>query len=126
MMSDGLKPCVLEGRHVRLLPLSVEHLEGLSAVGLDPELWRWTTTQVLTPEAMREYVEIALDEQRRGVSLPFATTLKATGQIVGCTRFANIDAHNRRVEIGWTWVGTPWQRGPVNTEAKSLILVPAF
>ena len=75
---------------------------------------------------MRDYIETALEEQRRGLSLPFATTLKATGQIVGSTRFANMDLKNRRVEIGWTWVGVPWQRTVVNTEAKYLMLCHAF
>lgn len=117
---------VLEGTHVRLEPLSLNHLDGLCAVGLDPELWRWTPNQVRDKEEMHAYVEAALDEQYRGVSQPFATVLKATGQVAGCTRYLNMDLKNRRVEIGATWIGKPWQRTMVNTEAKYLMLRHTF
>ena len=117
---------VLTGRQVRLEPLSLKHLDGLCAIGLDAPLWQWTTNRLRDREEMRDYIETALDEQQRGVSLPFATLLTATGQTVGSTRFANMDLKNRRVEIGWTWIGVPWQRTAVNTEAKYLMLCHAF
>ncbi len=117
---------VLTGRQVRLEPLSLKHLDGLCAIGLDASLWQWTTNRLRDREEMRDYIETALDEQQRGVSLPFATLLTATGQTVGSTRFANMDLKNRRVEIGWTWIGVPWQRTAVNTEAKYLMLCHAF
>lgn len=119
-------PIVLEGRHVRLEPLSLQHLDALCAVGLDPDLWRWTTNHVATRDDMRRYVETALAEQQTGVSLPFATVERATGTVVGSTRFGNVSPANRRVEIGWTWVAAPWQRTAVNTEAKLLLLAHAF
>jgi RimJ/RimL family protein N-acetyltransferase len=75
---------------------------------------------------MRTYVEAALREQAAGVSLPFATIDLASGRVIGSTRYGNIDRANRRVEIGWTWVAPPWQRTPVNTEAKYLMLGHAF
>jgi len=74
---------------------------------------------------MEEYVRTALDEQRRGVSIPFVTRLR-DGQVAGSTRFANISVRDGRVEIGWTWIGKPWQRSAVNTEAKLLMLKHAF
>ena len=117
---------VLTGRQVRLEPLSLKHLDGLCAIGLDASLWQWTTNRLRDREEMRDYIGTALDEQQRGVSLPFATLLTATGQTVGSTRFANMDLKNRRVEIGWTWIGVPWQRTAVNTEAKYLMLCHAF
>lgn len=119
-------PVTLTGVHVRLLPLSLDHLDGLCAVGLDEELWKWVPTRVLDRQAMQAYLELALDEQRRGVSIPFTTTLQDSGQIVGCTRYANISAADGRLEIGWTWIGKPWQRSAVNTEAKYLMLRHAF
>jgi RimJ/RimL family protein N-acetyltransferase len=125
MMSE-LKPVVLEGAHVRLEPLSLTHLGGLCAVGLDPELWKWIPTPVRDREEMNAYVELALDEQRRGLSMPFATVLKSEGRVIGSTRYANISLKDRRVEIGWTWIGKPWQRSAVNTEAKYLMLRHAF
>ncbi|MEK7729631.1 MAG: GNAT family protein [candidate division KSB1 bacterium] len=119
-------PITLTGEHVCMQPLALTHLEPLCAIGLDEELWRWTTVNIQTPEHMRAYIATALREQAEGKSLPFATTEKSTGRIVGCTRFGNIDTANRRVEIGWTWVGREWQRTAVNTEAKLLMLEHAF
>ena len=125
-MSEQLPAITLGGALVRLQPLSMEHLDGLCAVGLDPDLWRWIPVQVLDRHGMQAYVELALDEQRRGVSLPFATTLKSTGEVIGSTRYMNIDLKNRRVEIGATWIGRPWHRSAVNTETKYLMLRHAF
>jgi RimJ/RimL family protein N-acetyltransferase len=120
-------PVTLEGRRVRLEPLDLErHFEGLVAIGLDPDLWRWTLNQPRTPEELRRYLDTALEEQRAGRSLPFATVDVASGRVAGCTRFGNIDPPNRKAEIGWTWVGRPFQRSPVNTEAKYLMLRHAF
>jgi RimJ/RimL family protein N-acetyltransferase len=121
-----IQPCVLEGAHVRLEPLSLDHLDALTAVGLDPDLWQWTLARNRTPEDMRRYVETALAEQRAGQALPFATVERGSGRIVGSTRFAAIERSHRRVEIGWTWIGRPWQRTAVNTEAKFLMLRHAF
>jgi N-acetyltransferase len=119
-------PVTLEGRHVRLEPLSQAHRAGLSAVGLDEELWRWIPTPVCTAEEMAAYIETALAEQARGVSLPFALIEKSSGRAIGCTRYGNIDRTHHRVEIGWTWVAPAWQRTGVNTEAKYLLLRHAF
>ena len=119
-------PVVLEGRHVRLEPLSKEHLAGLARVGLDEELWRWIPMPIRTVEELAEYIETALEEQKRGVSLPFALIEKATGRAIGSTRYGNIDRTHHRVEIGWTWVAREWQRSAVNTEAKYLLLQHAF
>src|SRR6266568_318298 len=122
----AVSPVLLEGAHVRLEPLVKEHLAGLAAVGLDEELWRWIPTPVRTPEEMAAYIEAALNEQERGLALPFAIVEKATGRAIGSTRYANIDRTHRRVEIGWTWVAREWQRTSINTEAKYLLLKHAF
>jgi RimJ/RimL family protein N-acetyltransferase len=106
--------------------MSLDHLKDLCAVGLEPDLWKWTTNVVRTTADMRDYVEAALRMQDQGTAIPFVTTLKDTEQVIGSTRFANIDRANRRAEIGWTWVGVPWQRSVVNTEAKYLMLRHAF
>lgn len=121
-----LTPRTLEGLAVRLEPLDLRHLDGLCAVGLDPELWRHTVSRVLDRAAMERYVEEALAEQRAGTALPFATVWRDTGQVIGSTRFGNANAAHRRVEIGWTWVAGPWQRGRANTEVKFLMLQHAF
>src|SRR5207248_2117979 len=120
------EPVVLDGRFVRLEPLTMGHVPALAEVGLDPELWRWTTGHLATAEDMRKYVETALEAQARGTVVPFATVEKASRRVVGSTRFGNIEARDRRVEIGWTWVARPWQRTVVNTEAKYMMLRHAF
>lgn len=122
----NLAPTTLEGRVVRLEPLELRHLEALCAVGLDPALWAFTTVQIATPEQMRGYVDTALAEQRANTALPFATVERASGTVVGTTRFANAVHEHARVEIGWTWIAAPWQRTGVNTEAKYLMLCHAF
>ena len=120
------EPVALEGRYVHLEPLSFDHLDGLCAAGLDASLWEWIPNPVRNRDDMRDYIENALDEQWRGVSLPFATALQEGGRVAGCTRFGNMNLEHKRVEIGWTWVGVPWQRTEVNTEAKYLMLKYAF
>lgn len=119
-------PVTLEGKHVQLEPLLSAHHAALARIGLDEDLWSWIPVPVRTPEEMSAYIEAALAEQARGVSLPFTIVEKNSGKPVGCTRYGNIDRVHRRVEIGWTWVAKPWQRTPVNTEAKYLLLRHAF
>ena len=116
----------LEGKHVQLEPLLAAHHAALTEIGLDEDLWRWIPVPVRTPEEMSAYIEAALAEEARGVSLPFTIVEKNSGTPVGCTRYGNIDRVHRRVEIGWTWVAKPWQRTAVNTEAKYLLLRHAF
>jgi RimJ/RimL family protein N-acetyltransferase len=121
-----LERVVLEGHFVRLEPMTLEHHAGLSAVGLDPEIWRYTLVVVQTPAEMRSYVEEALKLQQGGTTLPFVTIERSSGRVVGSTRFGNYDAANRRIEIGWTWIAPQWQRTAINTEAKYLMLSHAF
>ena len=121
-----LEPVTLEGRDVRLEPLAASHHAALCEVGLDPELWRLIPYRASTPEEMRGYIDSALAAQAAGTAIPFATVERASGRVIGSTRFMNIDAANRRVEIGSTWLAKPWQRTAINTEAKYLMLRHAF
>jgi RimJ/RimL family protein N-acetyltransferase len=121
-----VEPVVLEGAHVRLEPLLRTHLAGLCEAGLAEELWRWIPLPVRTAEDMGAYLDLALQEQASGVSLPFAQIEKATGRVMGSTRYMNIEKTHHRVEIGCTWIGPEWQRTAVNTEAKYLLLRHAF
>ncbi|GIV95995.1 MAG: N-acetyltransferase [Herpetosiphonaceae bacterium] len=121
-----VKTVTLEGQYVRLEPLALAHLDDLCAVGLDEDLWRWTISIIRSPEDLRDYIEEALAGCEKGTMLPFAIVEKAGGRAIGSTRYGNIDRSNRRVEIGWTWIGQPWQRTAVNTEAKYLLLRHAF
>lgn len=114
----AVSPVMLEGQHVRLEPLAKAHLAALAEAGLDEELWRWIPVPVRTVDEMAVYVETALAERERGVSLPFAIVEKDAGRAIGSTRYGNIDRTHHRLEIGWTWVAREWQRTAVNTEAK--------
>ena len=122
----NLAPVVLEGCHVRLEPLSLDHHEAFCRIGLDAELWRWIPKPVHSREDMLEYIRTALQWQADGVALPFATIDRNSGRVIGSTRYMNIDRPNRRVEIGSTWIAPAWQRTAANTEAKYLMLRHAF
>jgi len=122
-----IDPITLEGRHIRLEPLALAHHAELCDVGLDDRIWRWNPRAPMrTPDDMQRYIESALQQQAKGASLPFATVERASGRAVGSTRFAEIDVENRHVEVGYTWIAPPWQRTPVNTEAKYLMIRHAF
>lgn len=121
-----LIPITLEGGTIRLEPLGMKHVEALSDVAFDPDLWRLTVSRLVTRSDLEAYIEEALAEQRGGTALPFVTILKATGQAIGSTRFGSAVPVHRRVEIGWTWVARPWQRSGANREAKYLMLRHAF
>jgi N-acetyltransferase len=121
-----LEPVTLSGARVRLEPLAAGHIDALADVGLDPAIWTWGIAPVSSRADMRDYVETALSWQRQGTALPFAMVDAATGRAIGSTRFAAADAANRRLEIGWTWITPAFQRTPVNTEAKYLMLRHAF
>lgn len=125
-MSNHLAPETLMGRFVRLEPLALSHFDDLCAVGLEPELWRWIPNQVTTREQMRGYIDTALSEQKARASSPFAVIHRGSGRAIGSTRYGNINLPNKRVEIGWTWYGREYQRSPVNTECKLLLLTHAF
>lgn len=122
----NLSPVTLEGRVVRLEPLGLHHLDALTEIGLEPSLWALTTTPIASRDDMRAYIETALAEQRANTALPFATIDRATGTVVGSTRFANVVHEHARAEIGWTWITPRWQRTGVNTDAKTLMLRHAF
>ncbi len=116
----------LEGRHVRLEPLTREHHGALCEVGLAEDLWRWTPLQIHSAADMLAYIEAALRAREQELEMPFATIDAASGKIIGSTRFMNIEAKHRRLEIGSTWIAKPWQRTAINTEAKYLMLSHAF
>jgi N-acetyltransferase len=112
-----IETVILRGSTVRLEPLTLDHVAALARVGLDPALWRWVPNQVSTPEDMQAYVLTALDEQRRGISLPFVIIDQASDQVIGSTRYANIEASHRRLEIGWTWLTAGHQLQAISAAA---------
>lgn len=123
---DWVKPVTLEGSIVRLEPLSPAHLEGLAEVAFEPAIWRWTIARPVDIDGLRAWLEAAVANAAAGIERPFATLDAATGRPIGSTRFMSIVPDHRRLEIGWTWVATNWQRRGANQEAKYLQLRHAF
>jgi RimJ/RimL family protein N-acetyltransferase len=121
-----VEPVTLTGRHVRLEPLAESHLDELWPVASEAPLWRWIPYPVRTKDDFRTYIAAALDGRAAGHMLPFITRLAPTGEAIGSSRFGNIVPADYRAEIGWTWVGVPWQRSAANSEAKLLMLDHAF
>lgn len=124
-MTAFVKPVTLVGRHVTLEPLRAEHAEGLRAACADGELWKLWYTSVPAPERMEAEIARRLSLQEQGSMLPFAVR-DAAGALAGMTTYMNIDAANRRVEIGSTWYARRVQRTPLNTECKLMLLGHAF
>jgi len=118
-------PVTLTGTHATLVPLSPEHEAGLADAARDGELWNLWYTSVPAPQAMRADIERRLGLQAKGSMLPF-TVLDADGRVAGETTYMNIDAANKRVEIGSTWYAGRVQRTPLNTECKRMLLGHAF
>jgi RimJ/RimL family protein N-acetyltransferase len=121
-------PLTLEGSFIRLEPIRPDHAElfwEVSKADLE-DIFRWIPYSMKTREDFQRLVDKAFTEQERGESIVFVTVERKSGRTVGSTRFMNIDRANRRVEIGSTWIAPAWQRTPVNTEAKYLMLRHAF
>ena len=119
------EPVTLRGQHATLVPLSQDHHDDLVEAVRDGELWNLWYTMVPRPENVRAEIERRLTLQRSGSMLPFAV-LDPNGKAVGMTTYMDIDATNRRVEIGSTWYRKAVQRTPLNTECKLMLLQHAF
>ena len=119
-------PVTLQGRHATLVPLAREHAGALAAAAADGELWRLWYTGVPSPEQAAAWVDAALAQREGAGAMPFTVRDNATGDIVGSTRFFNVEAAHRRLEIGHTWYACRVQRTALNTECKLLLLTHAF
>jgi RimJ/RimL family protein N-acetyltransferase len=119
-----LKDTQLLGKHVQLVPLSMAHHDALIEAVRDGELWRHWYTFIPTPEKMADEISRRLNLHQQGSMLPFAVLQE--GKAVGMTTYMNIDAPNKRVEIGSTWYRANVQRSSLNTECKRLLLAHAF
>jgi RimJ/RimL family protein N-acetyltransferase len=120
------EPVVLEGRRVRLEPLTLDHVPGLAEVALDPAIWQWTIARPGSEADLRAWAEAALAGRDAGGEFPFVTIDVSTGRPIGSSRYMNIVLEHRRLEIGWTWVAPAWQRTGANREAMLLMLGHAF
>ncbi|WP_448555353.1 GNAT family N-acetyltransferase [Thalassotalea montiporae] len=121
-----LETTTLTSKSVILAPLGVEHKDALLDAASDGNLWELWFTSVPNKATINNYIEQALAQQGKGLSLPFVVIEKHTQKIIGTTRFCNADKVNRRLEIGFTWYAKSYQRTSVNTECKLLLLTHAF
>ncbi|RZI41326.1 N-acetyltransferase [Herbaspirillum sp. HC18] len=119
-------PITLKGEHVTLEPLAMTHADGLCEAVKDGELWKLWYTSIPAPEGMKTEIERRLGLQTAGSMTPFAIRRNDTGALCGMTTYMNIDAVQKRVEIGSTWYAQSVQRTAINTEAKLMLLTHAF
>jgi RimJ/RimL family protein N-acetyltransferase len=121
-----VEPVTLKARDLALVPLSLDHEEGLRAAAADGELWKLRVTSVPEPHETRAYIETALEGREAGHRFAFAVTEAESGTVLGSTSFHDILPAVKRVEIGYTWYAKRCQRTHVNTTCKLLMLTHAF
>ena len=121
-----IEPVTLRGAHASVEPLAAAHADGIRTAAADGELWRLWYTSVPAPETTAQWLASALDVRERLGAMPFVVRDNASGAIVGSTRYFNVDAANRRLEIGHTWYAKRAQRTAINTDCKLLLLTHAF
>ena len=124
--SRFIEPITLTGAHATLEPLAREHEAGVKSAAADGELWNLWFTSVPRPDKTSDWLNIALDMRERQGAMPFVVRDNTNGDIVGSTRYFNVDSGNRRLEIGHTWYARRAQRTSINTECKLLLLSHAF
>ncbi len=129
-MTDGkgpwIEPVSLSGSVVRLDPLTLEDVPALWNVAQHESLWWWMPMTMVSLADMEGAMEWVLSWSSAGTGQGFVTRLRSSGEVLGGTTYLNADAHNRRVEIGFTWLTPEWQRTAVNTECKLLLMRHAF
>jgi RimJ/RimL family protein N-acetyltransferase len=126
-MARFIDAVTLTGRKLVVLePLQREHEDELLAAARDGELWKLWYTSVGSPDAVLDYIDNALAMRENQGAMPFVVRSQLDGKIIGSTRYFNVDAANRRLEIGHTWYSKSVQRSGVNTEAKLVLLEHAF
>lgn len=116
----------LAGQHALLVPLTQDHLNGLANAASDGQLWELFFTSVPAPDSMTIWFDNAMEQQEKGLAIPFTVFDQTLNKIIGSTRYCNIDNANKRLEIGYTWYAQSYQRSAINTECKLLLLTHAF
>lgn len=120
-------PVLLEGRHVRLEPMTLAHAPALFAAASSSEIFRYLLIPPFADVAdATKWVSEALSAKATETEVPFVTVRRRDGRVVGSTRYIDIRRAHRGLEIGWTWIAPEAQRTVVNTEAKYLMLKHAF
>jgi RimJ/RimL family protein N-acetyltransferase len=125
-MPMKVEPVILQGVRITLVPMEASHIAPLYEALNDPEIWTYSPPGMRSIDDMKTYVEIALEERARGIAMPFVIRDMETDHLVGTTRFADISAFHRHLEIGWTALAREVWRTRVNTECKYLLLQHCF
>ena len=126
-MTNWVEPVTLVGKHVRLEPMTEEHIPALAEIGAGQSFWDFMLYgNINTVDDMRNWVLDILARAAGGTDLPFVAVHLESGRVAGATRYLNIVPHDRGLEIGGTWYGPEFQRTVVNTECKYLLLRHAF
>jgi N-acetyltransferase len=125
-MGAELGPVTLTGARIRLEPMQATHAQALLTVAQDPQIWTWMSALPVTPQAMDAWIAEALAAQERGLEYPFAVVQLPGGRVVGGTRYMDVQAASKGVEIGWTWYAPDTWGTAVNPETKYLLLRHAF
>ena len=123
---DYTKNLVLENRRVRLRPLETADFEALKAVAFAPEIWRYTLSRADDAVSLAAYLAQAVHDRQAGRRYPFAIVDRDTGELAGSTSYYSVTLEDQRLSIGYTWVGTKFQRSGLNRAAKHLLLCHAF
>lgn len=127
MAGFEIKPVTLTGKHVRLEPMTLEHVESLAEIGVGHDFWDFMVYgKMENTEDMRGWVTDILSRAAKGTDLPFVAVHLASGRVAGATRYLNIMPNDRGLEVGGTWYGIDFQRTVVNTECKYLLFKHAF
>jgi RimJ/RimL family protein N-acetyltransferase len=125
-MQRWIEPVTLQGRHVRIEPMAEDHLDELLAASADGELWNLWYTSVPDATSMKAWIAAALKQREDAGAMPFVIRRADDQRVVGATRYFNVAAEHRRLEIGHTFYSRSVQRTAVNTESKLLLLTHAF
>jgi RimJ/RimL family protein N-acetyltransferase len=125
-MTSFPAPARLENDIVLLLPLEPKWFPELGKVGADPDLWILNPRRMQDPEDMADYLEDAMMEKEKGISIPFVIIDKRTGEVAGSTRYSNLYPNHKRLEIGWTWIGKKFQQTGLNRAMKFEMLRYGF
>jgi RimJ/RimL family protein N-acetyltransferase len=125
-MTAFFTPLRLENEIVTLLPLQIDHFEGLLEIARDPALWELSPVRLQTDKDILSYLEEAMREKTSGISIPFTIMDNRTGTIAGSTRYGSLSPAHKRLEIGWTWLGKRFQKSGLNRAAKFELLNYGF
>ena len=121
-----LETIILEDDFVLLRPLTLSDEEGFAQIAFNYDIWKYTRALVMNREELKVYITLALNEKERKIRYPFTIIDKVSGEIAGSTSYANVSVQDKRIEIGWSWLGEKFQRTGLNSRCKFLLLQYAF